>query len=316
VAETLVKRTSLRDQAQYLTLVVAALFSGLVIATMWVAVSYSLRSLSFVRDELEHRSLQNLSRLDSARAPAEVRPLVATVNQLFDRLQVAAAAQRAFISDAAHQLRTPLAALRTESELALLEPHPAAMRPMLLNLRTSADRAAHLASQLLTLARLDPEARSLSEPVAVDLMEVAADAAREWSARAFALEADLGFDLGPAIVSGQKWLLGEALSNLIHNALEYCPRPACITVRTGIRDGVPELAVEDDGPGIAPPERERVLQRFVRGQESPGQGSGLGLAIVAQIAELHDAELLLEVPESGLGLLVRLRFPGQAGRAR
>lgn len=309
VAETLVKRESLQSQAQRLTLGLAALFSGLVIATMWVAVTYSLRPLRYVRDELEHRSLHNLSRLDPRRAPAEIEPLVTTVNQLFDRLDVAAAAQRAFVSDAAHQLRTPLAALRTETELAMLEPHPESMRPILSNLRASADRAARLASQLLTLARLDPEAHALSKPVPVDLMDVAADAAREWSARAFEVDADLGFDLEPATVSGQHWLLREALFNLVDNALKYCPRPAHITVRTRVRNGIAELEVEDDGPGIPPAERERVLQRFVRGRDPEGQGSGLGLSIVAQIAELHRATLGFEVPDGGRGLRVRMAFP-------
>ncbi|HRO60183.1 MAG TPA: HAMP domain-containing sensor histidine kinase [Burkholderiaceae bacterium] len=206
-------------------------------------------------------------------------------------------------------MRTPLAALRTESELALLEPHSESMRPVLLNLKTSADRAAHLASQLLTLARLDPEARGSSKPVSVDLMDIAADAAREWSPRAFDVDADLGFELEPATARGRQWLLREALFNLIHNSLEYDSRPARITVRTRISDGAPELSVEDDGPGIPASERERVLQRFVRGRDAQGKGSGLGLPIVAQIAELHGAALHLDVPDSGRGLLVRLRFP-------
>jgi two-component system sensor histidine kinase TctE len=317
VGETLVKRERVRNHALALSLIVVALLGALTAGAAWAAVTLSLRPLRALRDELERRSLDNLDRLEAARAPAEVRPLVATLNRLFDRVQAGAAAQRAFVSDAAHQLRTPLAALRTESELALLAPHPESLRPVLEGLNRSATRAAHLAAQLLTVARLDREAQLASERGLVDLREVAADAAQEWSPRAIAAEADLGFDLKPATVLGQRWLLREALSNLIHNALEYCRRPARITVRTYVHEGAPVLEVEDDGPGIDAQEIERVQQRFVRGRAATGDGSGLGLAIVREVAALHGAVLALEPCADGAGLLARMRFvaPPAAGRA-
>ena len=165
--------------------------------------------------------------------------------------------------------------------------------------------------QLLALARLDPDARGAGAPAPVDLKDVAADTAREWSAQAIAGGIDLGFALESAIVDGDETLLRELLSNLVHNALEYAGRGATVTVKTFVDGELPTLEVEDDGPGIVEEERPRMLRRFVRGRGAGGHGSGLGLAIVSDIAAIHDARLSMHTPAAGRGLIVRITFVPQ-----
>ncbi|MGE0808324.1 MAG: sensor histidine kinase [Burkholderiaceae bacterium] len=309
VAETQVKQRQVRDQALITTLAIVIALGVLTVLAAVFAVTRGLQPLSDLRLQLAERSLHDLRPLDAGAAPREVRPLVSALNQLFQRLRDASAAQKAFITDAAHQLRTPLAALKTESELALLEPHPESTRPTLERINQSASRAARLAVQLLALARLDPDARDARGLLPIDLKDAAAATARQWSAQAITRGIDLGFDLDSAVVDGDETLLQELLSNLVHNALEYAGRGATVTVKTYLADGRPTLEVEDDGPGIAPDERPRMLRRFVRGRRAEGHGSGLGLAIVSDIADIHDARLSMETPATGRGLIIRLEFP-------
>jgi two-component system sensor histidine kinase TctE len=249
--------------------------------------------------------------------PSEVQPLIDAVDQLLQRVAADASQQRHFIADAAHQLRTPLTALRTETELALLEPHPPAVHATLQRVHRSAQRVARLADQLLALARTEASSREPGGAEPVDLKSVAQDAAQDWVPRALERGADLGFQLETAPVRGRRHLIGELLANLIHNALEYATgetsdaaRVARITVRTAIGEaGEALLEVEDNGPGIPAAERERVLERFYRPSGSAGSGSGLGLAIVRDIAQAHGAQVALLDGEDGTGLRVRVSFP-------
>lgn len=315
VAETQVKQRQVRDQALITTLAIVIALGALTVLATVFAVTRGLRPLSDLRHQLAERSLHDLRPLDAGAAPREVRPLVSALNQLFQRLRDASAAQKAFITDAAHQLRTPLAALKTEAELALLEPHPESTHPALERIHRSASRAARLAAQLLALARLDPDARGARPPAPVDLKDVAADTAREWSAQAIASGIDLGFALESAIVDGDETLLQELLSNLVHNALEYAGRGATVTVKTFVDGDAPTLEVEDDGPGIDESERPRMLRRFVRGRGAGGHGSGLGLAIVSDIAAIHEAQLSMHTPAAGRGLIIRVAFASQRARS-
>jgi len=167
-------------------------------------------------------------------------------------------------------------------------------------------RTGRLANQLLALARAEPGARSGLAPF--DLKSLAEGEADAWVHQALARDIDLGFELEVAPLHGDAFLLREALANLVHNALEYSPRGARITVRTGRRDGASFLEVEDDGPGIAPAERARVLERFYRVPGTPGTGSGLGLAIVREIAAGHGANVAIADSSSG-GCRVAITFP-------
>lgn len=318
VAETTIKREhiereALRDTSGFFVLLVL-----IELMLIWVAVSITFKPLDRVSAELARRHPSDLSPLKAADVPSELRPLISAINDLFDRVQAARQAQQAFLADAAHQLRTPLTALRTEAELALLESERGSAQPAIERIHRSAERAARLASQLLAQARSDAaqQKAELSEPF--DLRAIAEQAATDWVPQALKARVDLGFQLDPAPTHGHPYLIREALSNLLHNALEYA-RPAAggearITVRTRTDGPHSVLEVEDNGPGIPVTEREQVQQRFQRGTNAPGTGSGLGLAIVRDIVHSHGGtlELLDGTPADGEaqpGLLVRINLP-------
>jgi signal transduction histidine kinase len=307
VAETMLKRERmLSGAAKGAAATMLLLVIALAIAIAF-GVTRSLRPLGVVGTEIAQRSLEDLRPLD-VRAPAEIVPLVTALDRLFERLRYATEGQQAFIADAAHQLRTPLTSLKTEIELALLEPHAPDVDAILRRLHAHATRGARLAGQLLAMARSDPGAQTAG-PEPLELKEVASAAAEEWVPQAVAAGIDLGFALAPACVRGRRFLLREMLGNLVHNALEYAGRGSEVTVRSYTDGGTPVLEVEDNGPGIDPAERDRVFERFYRGQPAGGSGSGLGLAIVSEIAKGHGAQVDLLDSPTGSGLLVRVRFP-------
>ncbi len=306
VAETLHKRDALQRQ---LLAVVSLLIGGMAVllaAAGWWATHQGLRPLAQLSAELERRDLARLEPL-AAEVPGELRPLIAAFNRLFERLRRASSAQQDFLANAAHQLRTPLTSLRTDIDLALLEPHDPQVEPLLKRLQKSVDRSARLAQQMLSIARA--EAEPTQREVPLDLRDIAAQVAEDWVPRALETGMDLGFELSDAPVLGQGFLLRELLENLLHNSLNYAGAAARITVRTGTQDGWAFLEVEDNGPGIAPQDRARALQRFQRGSEAKSTGSGLGLAIAVDIAQRHAGQLALLDATSGQGLRVRLSVP-------
>ncbi len=310
VAETMLKREQMfaaaaKGAAATMALLVVAL--GAAIA---VGVTRALRPLGEVGTEIAQRSLEDLRPL-KVTAPREIAPLVQALDRLFERLRHASIAQQAFIADAAHQLRTPLTSLKTEIELALLEPPQPDVDAARRRLHAQATRGARLAAQLLAMARSDPGVQT-SEPERLELKDVASAAAEEWVPQAVAAGIDLGFSLAPATVRGRRFLLREMLGNLVHNALEYAGRGSEVTVRSYTDNGHAVLEVEDNGPGISAAERERVFERFYRSQPGGGTGSGLGLAIVREIAQGHGARVDLLDPPGGAGLLVRVQFPAPA----
>ena len=310
VAETLGKRSAVERAA-----LLAALSGALVLALPLVvlamlAVNRAMRPLSRAAAEVELLTPDRLETIDVRGVPREVTPFVLALNRLFARLRAAAAAQRAFVSDAAHQLRTPLAVLRVEAAQALATPHAQELRPALERLHAAAERGARLVQQLLALARADGTALDPAQrPQALDLAHLAAQAADRWLQPSLEAGQDLGFDLEPAWVDGYPVLLEELLGNLVHNAIEHAGPGARITIRTRTEDGRARLCVEDDGRGVPAEERELAWQRFRRGREAAGTGSGLGLAIVADIARLHGASATLDPGEQGRGLRVQVLFP-------
>jgi len=310
VAETLGKRVAAERAALLAALLGAAALALPLVALAMVAVNRAIRPLRRAADEVESLTPDRLEPVDVRGVPSEVVSFLHALNRLLERLRHAAAAQRAFVADAAHQLRTPLSVLRVEAAQALATPHAQELHPALERLHAAAERGARLAQQLLSLARtegtaLDPTQR----PQSLDLSRLAAGVADRWLQPSLAAGQDLGFELEPAWVLGHPVLLEELLGNLVHNAIEHAGPGARITVRTRMREGGAVLTVEDDGRGVPPEERERLWQRFHRGRESRGTGSGLGLAIVADIARLHGATAALESGEGGRGLRVELRFP-------
>ena len=309
VAESLGKRDA-AARAVVLAAAGVSLLLALCLALLArVAVGRGLRPLQQASQELERRSLQQLEPLPLQQLPREVAFFGAALNELFGRLRQAVGAQRSFLDDASHQLRTPLAVLLSESAQALEQPHPPELHARLQRLHAAAERSAHLSHQLLTLARAEGAALERRGSACIDLVQLVTEAAADWVRPALAAGQDLGFDLQPAATQGEAWLLRELLSNLLHNAQQHAGRGAQVTVRTRTEGGQAVLEVEDDGPGIDPADRARAWDRFHRGSTASGPGTGLGLPIVQHIAQLHEGHAELLAGPSGRGLCVRVRLP-------
>ena len=312
VAETTNKRNNLARNIVLSSLVPELLITLATLAIVWFGVKRGLAPLETLSAEIRSRSARDLRPIDPGHAPEEARPLVGALNQLFGQVAEASGNQQRFLANAAHQLRTPLAGLQAHTEIALAQSMPEDIRAQLEQVHRATIRTARLANQLLALARAEPGGTRV-DTKSVNLRTVVEDAADEWVHRAMVKEIDLGFDLADAQVSGDALLLREALANLIHNALEYSPSGGRVTVRTGMRDQRPFLEVEDDGPGIPPVEREKVLERFYRVPGTVGTGSGLGLSIVREIAAAHGAEFRIGAGEDAggttSGCKVGLTFP-------
>lgn len=274
--------------------------------------------LNIVRDALASRTPSDLSPLAEDAVPREVRPLVAAINAHWQRLALYIEAQRRFVANAAHQLRTPIAGLKTQTELALRQTDRGEQEHALRLIAQSADRAARLTNQLLTLARSGPEAQDPEKWTEVDLVAVARSAVSELLPQAFERHIDLGFEFraqgGPkqCIIWGEPVALYELMSNLIENAVRYSQGGTVTAVVEKTAEGCAFL-VEDNGPGIAPEERQKVFERFYRINDSGPSGSGLGLAIVQEIAHMHGAVATINdgPPPSMKGTTVRISFGSQ-----
>ncbi len=309
VAETTLKRDRLVQDILIGTLSPAILVAASAVVLFWFGIRRSLSPLEELRDEIVRRSPSELGPVPIGSAPTEVRPLVTAINQLLERLGMALEAQQRFIANAAHQLRTPLAGLRTHVELVRRETNPKEITALLDMIAGESERASQLANQLLVLARAEPGS---SLPVArapVDLQGLVSQGVQSWVPRSVVRGIDLGFDLNGARILGDAQLLRELLGNLLDNALIHTPSGGHVTVRTGVQANSAFLEIEDDGPGIPEAERERVLERFYRLPGTTTEGGGLGLAIVREIADRHDARLELLAPPGGTGLRVRVSFP-------
>lgn len=311
VAETLTKR----NRASRRILVAMILPSlALIVATL-LAVYFGVRSglapLDAVEREIASRSPRDLHEFDANAVSRELRPILARLNGLFGMLREASAAQQRFLADAAHQLRTPLAGLQTQLDLASAEGRFADDEDRLARIQEATDRIGHLIDQLLLYARAEPAtvATQAFEPVHLD--RLAENSATIFLDRALGKGIDLGYEIAPATAWGIPWMLREALANLIDNAICYTPAGGTITVRSLAKGEQARLEVEDDGPGIPLDERQRVFERFYRIPGSPGEGCGLGLSIVREIAEIHGASLEVDSPETG-GLCISLCFATKA----
>ena len=303
----LLARRMLLDTALPLSLLVALMSMG-----VWAGIRRGLKPLAELQRQMEGRRADALDAIQLRAAPPEVGALARAVNELLGQVQQSLATQRRFISDAAHQLRTPLAGLKSQTELALGAVDAAsdpALRQRLERVHESAVRGARLVSQLLVLARAEPEAASAQGWAAVDCGRLVRETTADWVPRALAAGCDLGADIVDEglSVQGVELLLREALINLIDNAVRYAGRGAAITVRLRRAGDDVWIDVEDNGPGLPPELRGRAFERFVRGSTA-GEGCGLGLAIVREIVEHHggSAELLAAAPH---GCIARLTLP-------
>jgi two-component system, OmpR family, sensor histidine kinase TctE len=279
---------------------------------VWAGIRVGLAPLARLRAQVEDRAPNDLAPLALHAAPPEVRALAKALNELLAAVQESVIAQRRFISNAAHQLRTPLAGLKSQTELALEDNRDPALAPRLQLVHQSAVRGAHLVTQLLALARAEPEAAGTLQRTRVNLLALAAGVAAENVPRALQAGIDLGIEdlpegAPPVMVLGNEALLREAVANLVDNAIRYAGAGAEVTLSVNIRSGLAVLELTDNGPGLPDGQHEAIFGRFFRAAQE-GSGCGLGLAIVREIAMRHGGNVRAE-PVHPNGLRIRLSFP-------
>ncbi|MGE3163027.1 MAG: ATP-binding protein [Burkholderiales bacterium] len=287
----------------------AAALPALALA-VWLGVGAGLRPLGSLRGELGRRGPGDLAPLDAARAPAEIAPLVAELNRLFARIGEALARERRLTADAAHELRTPLAVLSTQAQVARRASSEAARNEALDALVAGAERAARLVEQMLTLARLESgESAGAAQPVALRALarEVLAEAAPFAHAKGIELELVEGPELA---VNGHAGLLGVLLRNLVDNAVRYTSDGGAVRVTLGGDRSGARLEVSDNGPGVPPQALGRLGERFHRLEGAGETGSGLGLSIVRRVAELHGGRVRFAPGAGGRGLAATVELPG------
>jgi two-component system sensor histidine kinase QseC len=275
-------------------------------ALVWLSVRWGTRPLAVLRAQVVARDPDNLAPVEVVDPPAEVAPLVESLNRLLARVRASIEGDRRFTADAAHELRTPVAAVRAHAEVARGAAADAERRAALDNILAGCDRAAHVIDQLLTLARLDPQ-RAGARRERCDLREAAKHALADVAPLAIRKGAEVELTDGPpVIVAGNAGLLAILARNLVDNAVRYGGGARVDVVPGG---ATARLVVSDAGPGIAPADRAALGQRFQRLGASAETGAGLGLSIVRRIAELHGASVRFEDGPGGRGLSVVVEFP-------
>lgn len=303
--ETLVKRNALVQEIILGMLLPELLLTLVSISVVWFGIRSGLRPLAELRQELAGRSQADLSpvRVD---VPEEIQPVVTEINELLQRLDHSLFSQRNFVSDAAHQLRTPIAALQAQVE-AVISESSAATRKNLEGVLAATHRLSHLVAQMLALARAEPSLAQTHPEIS--LAAVVQQVAEIWLPIAIGKQIDLGFELSAAFVRGNKLLLQELLGNLLDNALRYTPHGGTVTVSCGQSAEGAWFSVEDSGKGIAEKERERVFERFYQPPGSLSDGSGLGLAIAREIVRQHGGAVSITKSPSLGGALLKVTLP-------
>ncbi len=306
VGETLGKRSRLATEIIKGVIVPQFVILPIAVLLVWMALARGISPLNELQQRIRRRDSNDLSPIDEREAPEEVSPLVQAINDLLARLDHSIRSQKHFIADAAHQLKTPLAGLRTQAELAQREldadpPNTPQVRRSLQQIARSSQRAARMVNQLLAMARAENKEHETGNQT-VQLARLARETVQDFVPRAMEKHIDLGYEghepgsAAPLVVHGHAVLLRELIRNLLDNALLYTPVGGTVTVRV-IHDPfgqVVVLQVEDSGPGIPAAEREQVFQPFYRSLDTNVDGSGLGLAIVREIAQQHGVEVGLE----------------------
>lgn len=305
-----------RDQARremaagMATGLLAPLFLALPVlgVLVWLSIARALRPLRTLGRQVQERAPDNVAPLAAGKVPVEVAPLVDNLNVLFGRVGRLIENERRFTADAAHELRTPLAALRTQAQVALGAQNDATRVHALHNVIVACDRAARLVEQLLTLARLEPEQlRGSTE--ACELRMLAGQTIAELAAEAVSRNVQIELAEGPPVrVEGDPALISVLIRNLVDNAVRYSPQGGKVRVEAALSNDAPALSVTDEGRGIPPEERSKVGQRFYRIIGTGETGSGLGLSIVHRVAEIHHATVALEEGPLGKGLRVTVTF--------
>jgi len=303
-----------RDRAARDALLSALLPAGLLIVASAISVLYAVRQglgpVDELRRQLQARTYLDLRPVAEGGTVEELRPMVNELNEMLARLREAQGAQARFIANAAHQLRTPIAGLVTQIDLAKSITDPAQRAQHLEHARESAARLARLAQQVLSLAKADPVSNPKMPEERCDLADIVSDQASMWLRGVAHRKVELEFDLAPAPIHGNAILVGELASNLVDNAARYGATTVKVVTRNGKERSF--LEVIDDGPGIPVDERTRIFERFRRLDNESTEGSGLGLAIVSEIAQRHAAQVSVGEPSAGAGTRVTVSFPAAA----
>jgi two-component system sensor histidine kinase TctE len=309
-AETLNKRNRLAREILASVFLPQLLLIVFATITVYVGIGRGLHPLQRLKRALSDRSHLDLRPIGIDKVPGEVRPLVEEMNDLLQRLGTTLDFQNRFIADAAHQLKTPVAGIKAQIELALRESDRAKLQHSIAQLYVSVDRLSRLVGQLLSLARNEPGAVDGIQLQALDLNALALDVTMEWVPEALKRNVDLGFEGAdhPVTIDGDPHRLRELINNLVDNAVRYSQDGGRATVKI-IPGEQPQLCISDDGPRIPVEERKRIFERFHRLLGTQTDGSGLGLAIVSEIASLHKAHITLEEDLDGVGNTFTVTFP-------
>lgn len=310
IAETRKKRQGLAASMVSGVIVPQFVIVPLAVLLVYLGLARGITPLHRLQQELRQRSPSDLTPMSIEGIPEEIRPLIESMNGVMKRLDDNLYAQRRFIADAAHQLKTPLTGLRTQTELALRETDPQSLLRALRHVGVSAERLSHLTQQLLSLARAEATTEQAARFAPLDLRELARSVIEPWVDQALRKSIDLGYEAPdePVLVVGSEFLLKEALNNVLDNAMKYTPAGGQVTLRVLDRDPA-QLEVEDSGPGIPDEDRERVFERFYRGMQTEVEGSGLGLAIVREVAEQHGGAVSIASAVGHSGTVVTVTLP-------
>lgn len=307
-------RKELRKRIAYDNIFIIFLAYPLLGVAIWTIIGYGLNSLARVASEVAYRVPSYLEPVDLREVPEEIRPLVDELNKLFMRLQDALDREKRFASDAAHELRTPLAALRTQAEVALNARNKEERDTALSKLINGVDRCTHVVQQLLTLSRLAPHKTiQENECQQFNIVSVVTETIAEAVPAALKKQIDIELDCKEEIINmhGNPTAIGILMRNLIDNAIRYTPIGGTVDISVELDNRQIIFKVRDNGPGIPAHLRARVFERFYRVLGTKEVGSGLGLPIVQQIATLHQGHIALGTPKSGSGLEVTVTFPRQ-----
>jgi len=320
VAETLEKRSQLANEIIRGVIVPQFIVLPIAVVLVWFGLSRGLAPLAALQDRIRAREPNDMSPIDPRAAPEEISPVVVSFNELLERLSRNMQMQQRFLADAAHQMKTPLAGLRTQAELALRETDPQQLKRSLRQIATSTERATHLINQLLALARAEHQSTDPARFEVVELNALARSVVQESVPDAISHRVDLGFEPAerPVRIIGVPVLVREMMLNLVDNGLRYTPEGGSVTLRIRQHSDAAFIEVEDTGPGIPEAERQRVFDRFYRILGTNVDGSGLGLAIVREIVERHEGLIRVAANpssrEPGLpGTLISVQFEAIPG---
>ncbi len=284
---------------------------------IWWSIHQGLRPISAITNHLAKRDSHHLDQISLKQSPKELTPLVEALNQLFSRLQHSMEKERRFTADAAHELRTPLAGIKTQAQVALNETDQEKRRHALQQIIGGVDRTTHLAEQLLSLARIDALNELTGKQVQVDLGQLVTETVEMLSHRADRLQVNLLWDPPQKnlFVDGHAELLSILIRNLIDNGIRYTPRGGSVEIIFSITPWQLLMIVQDSGPGIPSEKQQHIFERFVRDSHTTS-GSGLGLSIVQQIAELHHATVILNNRDDAQGLKVSVAFHSHSNSSK